>query len=280
VRVQVLSALGELGRSDSSDAILALVGGKAPLAVQRAALEALARFDRLAIGQALVKRYPRLPASLRGPARAALLGRRTWAKLLVEAVERKQIKAAEVGINELRPLLQHRDRDLLARARKLWGKVGRGTPEEKLAEVRRLSNDLRAGSGDTRSGKVLFQKRCGTCHRLFNEGGSVGPDLTHANRRDRQYLLVSIVDPSAVIRKEYMASNVTTTDGRVLTGIVVEDRPGHVSLLTATGERVRISRARIERIHDSPVSLMPEDLLRDLKPQELRDLFAYLEGGR
>src|SRR5262249_21251357 len=156
-------------------------------------------------------------------------------------------------------------------------KVQPATAEEKLAEVRRLNNDLRAGSGDSRAGKELFQKRCGTCHRLFDEGGTVGPDLTHANRRDRQYMLVSIVDPSAVIRKEYLASVVTTKEAQVRTGIVVEDRPGHIVLLNATAERVRIARARIESIHDSPVSLMPEDLLRDLKPQQLRDLFSYLE---
>ncbi len=81
-----------------------------------------------------------------------------------------------------------------------------------------------------------------------------------------------------MVRREYLASQVTTTDGRVLAGIVVEDRPGRVTLLTATAERVSVARKRIASIHDSPVSLMPEDLLRDLKPQELRDLFAYLES--
>src|SRR5262249_1247514 len=114
------------------------------------------------------------------------------------------------------------------------------------------------------------------CHRLFDEGGTIGPDLTHANR-DRQQLLVSIVDPSAVIRKEYLASNVKTTDGRAFTGIVVEDRQGSIVLLTATNDRVRISREKIDTVEDSSVSLMPEGLLRDLKPQQLRDLFAYLE---
>jgi putative heme-binding domain-containing protein len=43
----------------------------------------------------------------------------------------------------------------------------------------------------------LFRKHCATCHKLFDEGEAIGPDLTHANRKDRDYLLVSIVDPSA-----------------------------------------------------------------------------------
>jgi putative heme-binding domain-containing protein len=276
--VRVLAALGELGRPDCADALLGLVGGKEPEAVQRATLEALSRFKRPTIGRALLSRYPRLSAPLRGQARALLLGRRSWAALLIGSVETKRIDAREVAVEELRPLLLHGDRGLLARARKLWGKVQPATPGEKLAEVRRLNNDLRAGNGDRRAGKELYQKKCGTCHKLFGEGGSVGPDLTHVNRRDRDYLLVSIIDPSAVIRKEYLASNVTTTDGRVLTGIIAEDRPGQVTLVSATAERIVVPRRRIESIHDSPVSLMPEDLLRDVKPQQLRDLFAYLQG--
>ena len=47
---------------------------------------------------------------------------------------------------------------------------------------------------------------------------AVGPDLTHANRADRNYLLVSIVDPSSVIRREYVSYRLETKDGRVLTG--------------------------------------------------------------
>ena len=41
----------------------------------------------------------------------------------------------------------------------------------------------------------------------------VGPDLTYANRKDRDFLLVSLVDPSGVVRKEYQASLVATGDG-------------------------------------------------------------------
>jgi putative membrane-bound dehydrogenase-like protein len=277
LRVRLLAALGELGRAESASVLLKLVGGRQPEAIQSAAIDALARFDDADVARSLLGHYPRLSAKAKASARRVLLGRRTWASLFVQAVERKQIDPREVSPEELRPLALHGDNQLDGRVRKLWGRVEAATREEKLAEVRRLNNDLRAGSGDAGAGRAIYKERCATCHRLFNEGGTIGPELTHANRFDRQNVLVSIIDPSAVIRKEYLASNVKTTDGRAFTGIVVEDRPGHVTLVTATNDRVRIARAKIDSVEESSTSLMPEGLLRDLKPQQLRDLFAHLE---
>src|SRR5262249_43565976 len=149
-----------------------------------------------------------------------------------------------------------------------------------LAEMRRLSNDLRAAEGNPAVGRALFRKHCANCHKLFEEGETIGPDLTHANRKDREYLLASIVDPSAVIRKEYLAYNVQTKDGRLLTGLLVEQSPAAVTLLDDKNRRTKVARDRIEFIQESPVSLMPENLLRDLKPQELRDLFSYLQADK
>src|SRR5215831_1163951 len=43
--------------------------------------------------------------------------------------------------------------------------------------------------------------------------GDLGMDLTNANRKDRNYLLTHIVDPSVYIRKEQDAASVTLMDG-------------------------------------------------------------------
>jgi putative heme-binding domain-containing protein len=143
--------------------------------------------------------------------------------------------------------------------------------------MRRLNNDLRAGNGDVSRGREIFNRVCATCHRLFDEGTALGPDLTHANRKDRDFLLASMVDPSAVIRREFLSYTVTTRDGRVLTGLIVAQNPGTITLADSKNERITLTRDQIESIEESPVSLMPENLLKDLKPQELRDLFSYLQ---
>jgi putative heme-binding domain-containing protein len=113
---------------------------------------------------------------------------------------------------------------------------------------------------------------------LSGEGESVGPDLTYANRKDRDYLLLSLVDPSAVIRKEYLAYNVQTTDGCFFSGLIVEQTPNAVTLLDGKNQRIKIARNKIESMQESPLSLMPENLLKQLTPQELRDLFSYLQS--
>jgi putative membrane-bound dehydrogenase-like protein len=279
-RLAMLGILGEVGSAECVEALLGLVGGGEPEAIQSAALEALRRFDAAAIGDTLLRVYPRLTPRLRSRAREVLLARRHSALAFLRAVDRGQVAAAEVPSEQLRPLSLFKDRQLDDLVRKHWGSVRAGTPEEKLAEVRRLSNDLRAGGGDPRAGREVYRKVCAACHRLFDEGERIGPDLTHANRKDHDYLLVSIVDPGAVVRKEYLNYVVQTTDGRALTGLIAEQTAAVVALVDSNKQRVNIPRNKIESIEESPTSFMPEGLLKDLRPQELRDLFGYLQGDK
>jgi putative heme-binding domain-containing protein len=151
------------------------------------------------------------------------------------------------------------------------------TPEERLAEVRRLNNDLRAAAGDPTRGRRLFQEKCASCHRLHGAGEMIGPDLTFANRKDRDFLLVSLVDPSGVVRKEFQASVVATRDGRILTGLIVEQSPEAIVLCNAKAERTRVPRSDVEEVKESEVSLMPESLYKEFSPEQLRDLFSFLQ---
>src|SRR5262249_14186813 len=158
--------------------------------------------------------YPKKTGNVLVRTSITLLSRRSWARSLLDAVDRGRVAATDIGIEQLRPIALFHDRELDALVRKHWGSLQSSTPEEKMADIRRLNNDLNARSGDLPSGKLLFHKHCATCHRLFDEGNNIGPGLTHSNRKDRDYLLVNIVDPSAVIRKEYLSYVVQTTDGR------------------------------------------------------------------
>ncbi len=280
LRQALLQALAEVGKPSCVAPLLKLIGKGEPEAVQLAALETLQRFEGDEIAAALLRHYPKMSSKLRARTSEILLGRKAWAEQFLHAIDAGRFAAKDVPTEQLRVVALHKDRALDDLVRKHWGNIQPGTPEEKLAEMRRLSNDLRAGAGDPAAGRELFRKNCATCHKLFDEGAAIGPELTHTNRKDGGYLLVSIVDPSAVIRKEYLAYNVRTTDGRTLSGLLVEQSPHAVTLLDGKNQRTKITRDKIESLDESPVSLMPESLLKALKPQELRDLFSYLQSDK
>jgi putative membrane-bound dehydrogenase-like protein len=279
-RVAFLRTLGDLGAPGPVRPILGLIGGVESVPIQKAALTTLQRLDSPEVSEGLLKVWPHLAPALKPMAAGILLSRKAWAQGLLGAVQAGRIPALEIPLEELATVRALGDASLDELVRKHWGSVASKTPEEKLAEVRRLNNDLRAAAGDFHAGHALFKQHCSSCHQLFGEGAAIGPELTHANRTDRDFLLVSLVDPSAVIRKEYLCYTIQTTDGRVLHGLIVEQSPAHISLVNNRAEKTMVERRLIESMSESPVSLMPENLYRELRPQQLRDLFAYLQSPR
>ena len=105
----------------------------------------------------------------------------------------------------------------------------------------------------------MFKNICAVCHRLFDEGGQIGPDLTHANRKDQSFLLASIVDPSAVVRKEFLNYNVETTDGRFLSGLIGEQSPNSVTILMNGGGSFPASLASASAAGSKPIALVVGD---------------------
>jgi putative membrane-bound dehydrogenase-like protein len=276
-RVSALGAFAEVAPTGASRQLRDFIASGEPDAVRIAALAGWARIGADSEAAELIAQYQRFPSAVRGRLRSILLSRKSWAGLFLHAVDAGTIPANDFSPDELFSASAHHDKGIDALVRKHWGNIRSATPEEKLAVVRRYNNDLRASPGDIQNGRALFTKHCAACHKLNGEGETLGPDLTHANRGDRDFLLVSLVDPSAVIRKEYLSYTAETLDNRVVTGIITSQTPTTVTLTNAKVEATTLKRDEIASLRESPVSLMPEGLLTPLKPQELRDLFAYLQ---
>jgi putative heme-binding domain-containing protein len=277
-RIALIGVLAQSGAEHPEATLTPLLKAEQPEPVRIAALSALAQIGADDAPAAILAEYPRMSDRLKGAARTSLLGRKSWAAAALAAVDAGKLASKDFTPDELRLVAVHGERALDDLVRKHWGTIGPGTPEEKLAEVRRLNNDLRAAAGDPRVGQALFTKHCANCHKLFSEGATVGPDLTFANRTDRDYLLVSLVDPSSVIRKEFLTYSARLDDGRVVSGLIAEQNAEQVTFFNAKAEKSVVLRSSIEELRESPVSLMPDNFYREFKPQELRDLFAYLQA--
>lgn len=275
--IDLLRLLRDVGDAETTTAALVWIAPSAPSAILQAALAAVDANGSLNTIATLLVDYGRFPPDAQSQLRDMFLSRADLALQFLKLVEQGEIAAETVPVNQLFQVAAHNDDEIDRLVQRNWGKIGRGSSEEILATMRRLSNDLRAGTGNLANGKALFTKHCATCHQLHGEGNKIGPDLTTANRKDRAALLENIVNPNEVVRREYSSYVVATDAGRRIVGMLAEENAAAVTLLDAENRRIRVARDEIEELRPSDVSLMPERLLDKLSPQELRDLFSYLE---
>lgn len=147
-------------------------------------------------------------------------------------------------------------------------------------EARRLRQYVQR-FGNAERGKSLYldgkKAGCTTCHRLEGVGGSVGPDLTKIYETlsfDKR--VESILEPSKEIKEGFGTFKVATTDGRVISGLLLSDTAEGVTLKDAEGREVRVPAKEIEDKGTDKTSLMPVGVVGHLSFNELADLLAFL----
>ena len=154
----------------------------------------------------------------------------------------------------------------------------RESDAEKRAFIAKLKAQFTSESlatADRSKGRLIFNQACAACHRLYGDGGQVGPDLTGAGRDNLDYLLENIADPSAVVTADFRMTVVSLKDGRVLNGLIAAKTDRTLTLRTMN-ETLIVERTEVESTQESKLSLMPEGLLESLTDAQRRDLIAYL----
>jgi putative membrane-bound dehydrogenase-like protein len=246
-------------------------------AVRLAAIRGLAASQDAATAPTILKHYAQFDAKAKQAALSTLAARRGYAVALLDAVEREVVPRSDVSAFHVQQLLSLSDQDVSVRLAALWGVV-RSTAADRAALIvehkQRLTPEALA-SADVANGRAVFAKTCAACHRLFDEGGRIGPELTGSQRSNLDYLLSNMLDPSAIVAKDYQITLLQTVDGRVVSGIVTAEDDHRVTLQTAT-EVVVTPKDDIEVRETSAVSMMPDGLLQALSDGEVRDLVAYL----
>jgi putative heme-binding domain-containing protein len=238
----VVGVLGLLADAKTNDLIAPLVASDQPLAIRAAAVAAL---GRNAPGQkwllATVEQG-KLPMDLQFAAANALLSSADEATKLAAGKHLSLPRAAG------------------------------GEPLPPIAELVKRS-------GDASRGKELFATTgtCAKCHKVRGEGKEVGPDLSEiGGKLSKEALCLSILDPSAGVSFNYETWSVRTADGTVLSGVVVSQTDEAIELKTAEAIVHKLPRDEIDQLKKQTISLMPADIQKLLKAQDLVDIVEYL----
>jgi putative heme-binding domain-containing protein len=244
------------------------------------ALRGLASYSDAETPALILEHYGSFSDAEKADAIATLTSRPKYALALLDAMEKGRVPRRDLSAFTVRQLLTFNDKNLADRLTKVWGSI-RAPSQEKAAQLAKYKAMVPPDvlkKADRKHGRLLFARTCANCHTLFGEGGKIGPDLTGSQRTNPEYLLTKLIDPSAVVARDYQMTVITTKSGRTISGLVKEESNKTLALQTQN-EVVRLEKSDIEERSRSAQSMMPDGLLAMLSPTDVRNLIAYLSGS-
>jgi putative heme-binding domain-containing protein len=276
-RVRAIRLLGrsEAERGGDIQALVALLVPQSSGAVQTAAVEALERIDDQRVPTALLEGWKSHGPALRSEILDALLSRDAWAGALLDAVEKNQVPPGDIDATRRQRLARSDDEAIKERAAKLLA----GAIESNRAQVVEQHAAVLKMAGDAQAGAVVFNKRCGVCHKLRGAGHEVGPNLASLTDYSPPALLTAMLDPNKAVEAKYLDYLALTTSGQSYTGMLADETGNSVTLQGQEGKQQTILRSDLEALQASGKSLMPEGLEKDVTPQDMANVIAYLRGS-
>lgn len=269
-RRQILTAFARDAYAAALPVVLSLLDEPA---VRRDAIRALASFDDPQVAATLINRYAKLSATEKAEVVATLSARRSTAQALVAELKKNTLPKTDVTAFDARQLYRVLGPSFV----EFWGPITQlaSDKQAEMAKYKAMLTDPVLAKANTGHGRAIFERTCTACHMLYGAGGMVGPDLTGSNRANLDYILAQILNPSEVMQESYQLVIVTTRDGRTLSGTVAAEDNQQLTL-RMVGQDSIVTKSEILSREKSPISMMPEGLLKTLKDDEVRDLIAYL----
>lgn len=159
-------------------------------------------------------------------------------------------------------------------------------PEEE--RPKRLGSEVDAAAllalpGDAERGRRLFFEtegiQCKSCHKISGSGADVGPELSKiGSKYDAARILDNVLNPSREIDPKFVVHLAVMADGRLESGLLVEQNEETVVLKDKKGELIRLRAGDIDELAKQQQSMMPDLLLRDMTAEQVADLLAYLSA--
>jgi putative membrane-bound dehydrogenase-like protein len=270
------AALGLL--TAASDALLLSTAGKLldarqPLDLQLSAVAALSSSGEPQVVSVLLTGWESYTPKVRSAVIDAVFRRQNRLKGLLDAVAAGRVQPSSLEALRRAQLLENPVPKIRQRAEAL---LSRGNVRADRQAVMDRFRSALDGPRDTKHGKAVYDKQCAKCHRLREEGHQVGPDLAAANNRPDETLLSDVLDPNNQITVGYRNYTVITEDGRIFTGVLAAETATSVTLRKEEAVEEVLLRKDIDEMAASTLSMMPEELEKEVSPQDIADLIAYL----
>ncbi len=244
--------------------------------IRLAAIAALSRHTRTDPWKKLLDGFSSDTPVIRRAIIEGLLANSDRTNLLLDAIESAQIKPSEIDLAQVKRLTTYRDASIKQRAEKL---LAAATPADRAKALDDYQPVL-AMKGDPQHGQAVFEKNCAACHRIAGIGTTVAPDISDSRTKKYDQLLADIVQPNRAIDNNYLGYTVRLADGSVLTGILTAETATSITLRQQGGKDAVLPRTEIEELKSTGQSLMPEGLERNIPPQQMADLLAFIKNWR
>jgi putative membrane-bound dehydrogenase-like protein len=272
-----LAAVQILGRGltehDAADieTLGELLSPQTPAVLQEGIVTALSKLRQPHVADTVLARWRGVSPPLRSSILDVLLIRDEWVAALLDRIEKKEIRSGEIDVPRSQRLMALKNRALADRAKQILHSVD----ADRAAVIRKYASALTVPA-DAKRGRERFEKTCTICHRLNGVGYSIGPELIALTDKSPQALIVAILDPNRAVEQKYNVYSAVTNQGRQYTGILAAETGSSITLLQQEGKQTTLLRGDLETLASTGKSLMPEGLEKDIKPQDLADIMAYV----
>jgi cytochrome c oxidase cbb3-type subunit 3 len=149
---------------------------------------------------------------------------------------------------------------------------------ELVTHVRALeiAHGGRQTKGDAQAGAAIFRANCSRCHAVAGEGGLSGPDLTTIGaRRSYAELGESIRDPNAQVGSEYWSVAATTSTGRTVRGVRLNEDTFSFQIREENGHLLSLQKRDLKDVEVIRRSPMPS-FTGKLSDAQMDDVIAWL----
>lgn len=148
--------------------------------------------------------------------------------------------------------------------------------ESRDALIQQRLEGFAAADTFSQSGVMVFNRNCKSCHRVGNDGGMIGPQLSGVSNWGAEALATKILDPNRNISEAFRTYTIKTRDEDVRSGLFRRDEGKVLVFADMNGNEFSIAKARIVEQIPSRYTLMPDHFGESLDQEAFNALLAYL----